>query len=88
MVLAVGYFELYPMCLRGANGGISTGSTALGVTGTARHQQYHKNSRPRWKVNWLTSETLPTIGSRRLIREFDLRIGHNDSECIQREHLG
>jgi len=31
-------------------------------------------------------KTLPTFGSRRLIREFDLRIGHNALERIWREH--
>jgi hypothetical protein len=31
-------------------------------------------------------KTLPTFGSRRLIREFDLRIGHNALDRIWREH--
>jgi hypothetical protein len=31
-------------------------------------------------------KTLPTFGARRLIREFDLRIGHNALERIWHEH--
>jgi hypothetical protein len=31
-------------------------------------------------------KALPTFGSRRLIREFDLRIGHNAPDRIWREH--
>ena len=52
----------------------------------ARHQQPHKTP-PNVEAQVLElRKTLPTFGSRRLIREFDLRIGHNALDRIWREH--
>jgi transposase len=52
----------------------------------ARHQQPHKTP-PNVQAQVLElRKTLPTFGSRRLIREFDLRIGHNALDRIWREH--
>jgi transposase len=52
----------------------------------ARHHQPHKTP-PNVAAQVLElRKTLPTFGSRRLIREFDLRIGHNALDRIWREH--
>jgi transposase len=62
------------------------GPSGLVEHSRARHQQPHQTP-PNVEVQVLElRKTLPTFGSRRLIREFDLRIGHNALERIWREH--
>ncbi len=52
----------------------------------ARHQQAHKTP-PTVEVQLVElRKTLPTFGARRLIREFDLRIGHHALERIWHAH--
>jgi transposase len=52
----------------------------------ARRRQPHKTPAAREAQLIELRKTLPTFGARRLIREFDLRIGHNALERIWREH--
>jgi transposase len=52
----------------------------------ARHRQPHKTPLNVEAQVLELRKTLPTFGSRRLIREFDLRIGHNALDRIWREH--
>ncbi len=62
------------------------GPSGLLEQSRARHHQPHKTP-PNIEVQVLElRKTLPTFGSRRLIREFDLRIGHNALDPIWREH--
>ena len=62
------------------------GPSGLHEHSRARHQQPHKTP-PNVEAQVLElRKTLPTFGSRRLIREFDLRIGHNALDRIWREH--
>ena len=62
------------------------GPSGLVEQSRARHQQPHKTP-PHVEAQVLElRKTLPTFGSRRLIREFDLRIGHNALDRIWREH--
>ena len=52
----------------------------------ARHRQPHKTPAHLEAQLVELRKTLPTFGARRLIREFDLRIGHGALERIWREH--
>jgi transposase len=62
------------------------GPSGLRERSRARHHQPHKTP-PNVEVQVVElRKTLPTFGSRRLIREFDLRIGHNALDRIWREH--
>jgi len=62
------------------------GPSGLGEQSRARHRQAHKTP-PAVEAQLVElRKTLPTFGARRLIREFDLRIGHNALERIWREH--
>jgi transposase len=62
------------------------GPSGLGEQSCARHRQAHKTP-PAVEAQLVElRKTLPTFGARRLIREFDLRIGHNALERIWREH--
>ena len=61
------------------------GPSGLLALSRARHRQAHKTP-PAVEAQLIElRKTLPTFGSRRLIREFDLRIGHNALERIWRE---
>jgi transposase len=62
------------------------GPSGLLAQSRARHHQPQKT--PANVAAQLVGlrKTLPTFGSRRLIREFDLRIGHNALDRIWREH--
>jgi len=62
------------------------GPSRLRAQSRARHRQAHQT--PAYVEAQLLElrKTLPTFGARRLIREFDLRIGHNALERIWREH--
>jgi len=62
------------------------GPSGLREQSRARRRQPHKTP-PNVEAQVLElRKTLPTFGSRRLIREFDLRIGHNALDRIWREH--
>src|SRR5690349_11694722 len=62
------------------------GPSGLREQSRARHRQAHKTP-PAVEAQLVElRKTLPTFGARRLIREFDLRIGHNALERIWREH--
>jgi transposase len=52
----------------------------------ARHQQPHKTPFPIEAQLVELRKSLPTFGARRLIREFDLPVGHSAVERIWREH--
>src|SRR5438445_10788153 len=52
----------------------------------ARHHQHHKTPATLEAQLVELRKTLQHFGARRLIREFDLRIGHNALERIWREH--
>src|SRR6266704_232473 len=62
------------------------GPSGLLEQSRARHQQAHKTPTTMEAQLVELRKTLPTFGARRLIREFDLRIGHNALERIWREH--
>ena len=63
-----------------------SGPSALLERPRARHRQAHKTP-PAVEAQLVElRKTLPTFGARRLIREFDLHIGHNALERIWREH--
>jgi transposase len=62
------------------------GPRGLAERSRARHRQPHKTPAHSEAQLLELRKTLPTFGSRRLIREFDLRIGHNALERIWREH--
>jgi transposase len=62
------------------------GPCGLREQSRARQQQSHKTP-PNVEAQVLElRKTLPTFGSRRLIREFDLRIGHNALDRLWHEH--
>src|SRR5437868_237927 len=62
------------------------GPTGLMALPRARHHQFQKTP-PTIEAQLVElRKTLPTFGSRRLIREFDLPISHRALECIWREH--
>src|SRR5271156_6769177 len=62
------------------------GPSGLAEHSRARHHQPHKTP-PAVEVQLLAlRKTLPTFGARRLIREFDLPIGHDALERIWRVH--
>jgi transposase len=62
------------------------GPTGLLEVSRARHHQPHKTPAAVEAQLVELRKTLPTFGSRRLIREFDLRIGHNALERIWHAH--
>src|SRR5579885_1991217 len=62
------------------------GPSGLHEHSRARHRQAHKTPLTREAQLVQLRKTLPTFGARRLIREFDLRIGHNALERIWHEH--
>ena len=62
------------------------GPSGLLEQSRARRQQAHKTPATVEAQVVELRKTLPTFGSRRLIREFDLRIGHNALDRIWREH--
>jgi len=62
------------------------GPSGLLEQSRARHRQPHKTPLTLEAQLVELRKTLPTFGSRRLIREFDLRIGHNALERIWHEH--
>src|SRR4029077_14144363 len=61
------------------------GPSWLRAQSRARHQQAHQTPACVEAQLLKLRKTLPTFGARRLIREFDLRIGHNALERIWRE---
>jgi transposase len=62
------------------------GPSGLLAQSRARHHQPNKTS-PNREAQFLElRKTLPTFGARRLIREFDLPIGHDALERIWRQH--
>ncbi|HXX14457.1 MAG TPA: helix-turn-helix domain-containing protein, partial [Candidatus Eremiobacteraceae bacterium] len=62
------------------------GPSGLTEQSRARYRQGHKTP-PQVEAQLVElRKTLPTFGARRLIREFDLRVGHNALERIWREH--
>src|SRR5208337_1544561 len=62
------------------------GPSGLVALSRARHQQAQKTA-PLTEAQLVElRKTLPTFGSRRLIREFDLPISHRALERIRREH--
>lgn len=62
------------------------GASGLLEKSRAPHRQAQKTPAPQEAQLVELRKTLPTFGARRLIREFDLRIGHNALERIGREH--
>jgi transposase len=62
------------------------GLSGLLARSRARHHQAHKTPATREVQLVELRKTLPTFGARRLIREFDLRIGHNALERIWHQH--
>src|SRR2546421_13065572 len=62
------------------------GGSGLRERSRARHRQAHKTPPQREAQLVELRKTLPTFGPRRVIREFDLRIGHNALERIWHEH--
>ena len=62
------------------------GPSGLREQSRARHRQPHQTPLHREAQLVELRKTLPTFGARRLIREFDLRIGHGALERIWREH--
>jgi len=62
------------------------GPSWLRAQSRARHQQAHQTPACVEAQLLKLRKTLPTFGARRLIREFDLLIGHNALERIWREH--
>jgi len=62
------------------------GGSGLRERSRARHRQAHKTPPQREAQLVELRKTLPTFGARRVIREFDLRIGHNALERIWHEH--
>ena len=62
------------------------GPSGLHEQSRARHHQAHKTPATREAQLVQLRKTLPTFGARRLIREFDLRIGHNALERIWHVH--
>jgi len=62
------------------------GPSGLLPLSRARHHQPHKTPLQREAQLVELRKTLPTFGARRLIREFQLRIGHHALERIWREH--
>jgi transposase len=62
------------------------GPSGLLARSRARHRQPHKTPPQREAELVELRKTLPTFGARRLIREFELRIGHHALERIWREH--
>jgi len=62
------------------------GSAGLAGQSRARHHQPHKTPSVLEARLVELRKTLPTFGARRLIREFDLPIGHDALERIWREH--
>lgn len=62
------------------------GPSGLCERSRARHRQAHKTPAAREARLVELRKTLPTFGARRLIREFDLRIGHNALERIWHAH--
>jgi transposase len=62
------------------------GPSGLVALSRARHHQPHKTPPQREAQLVELRKTLPTFGARRLIREFDLRLGHHALERIWREH--
>lgn len=62
------------------------GPSGLLARPRARLHQPHKTP-PAWEARLVElRKTLPTFGARRLIREFDLPLGHDALERIWREH--
>jgi transposase len=62
------------------------GPSGLHELSRARHHQPHKTPPAVEAPLVQLRKTLPTFGARRLIREFDLRIGHGALERIWRQH--
>src|SRR6266704_1014491 len=62
------------------------GPSGLLPLARARHHQPHKTPPAREAQLVALRKTLPTFGARRLIREFDLPIGHGALERIWRAH--
>ena len=62
------------------------GPSGLREQSRARHRQPHKTPQAFAAQLVQLRQALPKFGSRRLIREFDLRIGHTALERIWREH--
>jgi transposase len=62
------------------------GPSGLVARSRAPHRQPHKTPLTIEAQLVELRKTLPTFGARRLIREFDLRIGHGALERIWREH--
>jgi transposase len=62
------------------------GPSGLLEQSRARRQQAHKTPATLEAQVVELRKTLPTFGARRLIREFDLRIGHNALERIWHQH--
>jgi transposase len=62
------------------------GPSGLLPVSRARHRQAQKTPPAREAQLVELRKTLPTFGSRRLIREFDLPISHRALERIWREH--
>jgi transposase len=62
------------------------GPSGLLARSRARHRQPHKTPPGREAQLLELRKTLPTFGSRRLIREFDLPISHGALERIWRQH--
>lgn len=62
------------------------GPSGLLALSRARHHQAQKTPPTREAQLIELRKTLPTFGSRRLIREFDLPISHRALERIWREH--
>ena len=62
------------------------GPSGLHEQSRARHRQAHKTPTALEAQLVELRKTLATFGARRLIREFDLRIGHNALERIWHAH--
>jgi transposase len=62
------------------------GPSGLRALSRARHHQPQKTPASTAAQLVELRRTLPTFGARRLIREFDLPVGHNALERIWREH--
>lgn len=62
------------------------GPTGLHELSRARHRQAHQTPASVERQLVQLRPSLPTFGARRLIREFDLGIGHGALERIWREH--
>src|ERR1700691_366999 len=61
------------------------GPSGLLARSPARHRQPHETAASREAQMLELRKTLPTFGSRRLIREFDLPISHGALERIWRQ---